>query len=178
MSKIKKGAAIVAALLATLIGLSSIGGDVTQLEHQIMINAPREKVFETLADLEKVQHYNPGVQSAKYITDKVRGEGAARECDLGKDGVIRERVIGFEEGQWIEMELYEHNWPIEKMQWTTRVQSMGPQATQVSQTMEYRMKFGLLGSLMNKAIMKNKLNGTLAQVFESMKTYVESGQKS
>ncbi len=174
MNKVKKGIAVVSVFLVTLVFLSFIGGGMTTLDHQITVKAPKEKVFETLADLEKVQHYNPTVRSAKYITDKHRGEGAARECDLGKDGTVRERVIDYKEGQWIKMELYEHNWPIEKMEWTTRLQSVDEKTTHISQTMTYQMKFGLLGGLLNKLVMKNKLDNTLTNVFESMKTYVEA----
>jgi len=36
------------------------------------------------------------------------------------------------------------------------------------------MKFGLLGSLMNTLVMKNKMDQTLAKVFESLKDYVEN----
>jgi len=126
-----------------------------------------------LSDLEAVQHYNPAVKQANYITDHKQGTGAARACDLGKDGQVKERVIDWKPGEYITMELYESPWPVKFMQWKTTVKPTG-EGTLLSQTMEYQMKFGLLGSLMNTLVMKNKMDQTLAKVFESLKDYVEN----
>lgn len=145
----------------------------TTLKHEIKINASKDRVFSTLANLELVQKYNPGVISAKYISTQHKGVGAARECDLGKEGKIRERVTDFKEGQLISMELYEHNWPLEFMHWTTQVETAG-NTTVISQTLEYKLKFGLIGTLLDKLMMKNKLDNTLNAVFKSMKTYLET----
>ncbi len=144
----------------------------TTLEHQIIINAPKEKVFDALENLELVQEYNPSVLSARYISHDRAGVGAARECNLGKDGLIRERVTAVVDNQSISMELYEHNWPLEFMTWTTRLENVNGN-TLLSQSLEYKVKFGLLGALLDRLMMKNKLDSTIASVFESMKLYIE-----
>lgn len=146
----------------------------TTLEHEIRIGASKERVFATLANLELVQEYNPSVLSAKYISTEHRGVGAARECDLGSDGgMIRERVTGFEDGKAISMELYEHNWPLKSMHWTTRVEPDGT-GTLVTQSLDYEVKFGLIGALLDKLAMKNKMNTNMNVVFDSMKAYIEN----
>ena len=122
-----------------------------------------------------MREYNPGVLTAKYISVERSGVGAARECDLGKEGIIREKVIGFEDGKSISMELYERNWLLEFMHWTTQVETVG-NATLVNQTMEYKLKFGLIGALLDKLMMKKKLDKTMNTVFESMKAYIEKGR--
>ncbi len=172
MKKAKKILGIVFGTVLVLVVLSFIGGNMSELKHEIKINAPKDQVFSTLANLELVQKYNPGVVSAKYITPTHSGVGAARECDLGKDGIVREKVTRFEDGKSITMELYEHNWPLEFMHWTTQVQAQG-NTTLVTQTMQYKVKFGLIGTLLDKLMMKNKLNSTLDTVFNSMKDYIE-----
>lgn len=158
--------------IACVVALSSIGGNMTELNHQIKVNAPPEKTFEVLSNLESVQHYNPGVVSASYVGGPKIGVGAIRECDLGKDGKIKERVTDFKENESISMELYEHNWPLEYMKWDTRVQPSG-EGSMVSQKMQYKMKFGLIGSLLDKLFMKKKLDSTMNSVFSSMKDYIE-----
>lgn len=144
----------------------------TQLNHEIRIQAPPEKVFAILSDLEAVQHYNPAVKQAKYISQQKQGAGAARVCDLGKDGQIKERVTDWQAGKYITMELYESPWPIKHMRWKTMVKPNG-EGTLLSQTMDYQMKFGFLGSLMDSMMMKNKMDKTLVEVFTSLKTYAE-----
>lgn len=162
----------VIAFFACVIVLSLLGGNMTELNHQITINAPAEKTFEVLSNLESVQHYNPGVVTANYVSGSRTGVGAARECDLGKDGKIKERVTGFKENEYISMELYEHNWPLEYMKWDTQVQPAGNSSI-VSQKMQYKMKFGLIGSLLDNLFMKKKLDSTMNSVFSSMKDYIE-----
>ena len=148
----------------------------TELNHQIKINAPAEKVFNVLADLEAVQHYNPGVVSAKYISDIRRSVGAERECDLGKDGKIKERVTAYKEGDSISMEMYSHNWPLEFMKWETHVQSSSD-GTIVSQNMQYKMKFGIFGALLDQLVMRKKLDSSLNSIFASMKDYIEKSNR-
>ena len=145
----------------------------TELKHQITINAPKDKVFSVLANLDEVQHYNPGVKAAKYISENKQGVGAARECNLGKEGIVRERITGFKQDDFVAMELYEHSWPIKFMRWTSKVAPAG-NATQITQTLEYKMKFGVLGSILNMLILKRKLNQSMSTIFESLKKYVEN----
>lgn len=170
--KLKIALLSVIGFVICLVVLSSVGGTMTELNHQIKINAPAEKAFAVLSNLESVQHYNPGVLSAKYVGDSRNGVGAARECDLGKDGKVRERVTEYKQNEYISMELYQHNWPLEFMKWKTRVQPSDGGAV-ISQTMQYKMKFGLLGSVLDGLFMKKKLDSTLNSVFSSMKDYIE-----
>ncbi|SMR70651.1 Polyketide cyclase / dehydrase and lipid transport [Aliiroseovarius halocynthiae] len=162
--------AVIAVVL--LIGLSQIGGQMTTLHHQIKIDAPQELVFATLADLETVDDYNPHVQTAKYISENRTGVGASRECFLGAQGTVLERVTAVEDGKSISMEMYEHNWPLKYMRWTTRLETEGD-STLVSQTLEYEMKFGLLGALMDRLMMRGKMDSTMNEVFNSMRDYIE-----
>ena len=149
----------------------------TELNHQIKVNAPRDQIFSVLADLEAVQHYNPTVLDAKYITSNRTGIGAARECDLGKDGKVQERVIEYKENEYIAMELSKHSWPLEFMKWTTSVKT-DSQGSFINQNLQYKMKFGLIGSLLDKLFMKKKLDSTLNSVFKSMKSYIENGKSA
>ena len=146
----------------------------TVLEHKIKVRKPMAEVFSVLSDLEAVQQYNPNVVSAKYISVNQKGVGAARQCDLGKDGVVKERVTEFKENESISMELYEHNWPLEYMKWNTSVEEEAD-GTLISQKMEYKMKFGLLGSLLDGLFMKKKMDSNLNSIFSSMKSHIESG---
>jgi len=167
-----KIAGVIMGILLILFGLTFIGGDMTTLKHEIKINASKGQVFSTLANLELVEKYNPGVVSAHYISTEHNGVGAARECDIGKEGKIRERVTGFEDGKFISMELYEHSWPLEFMYWKTVVERVN-NATVVSQTIEYKVKFGILGTLLDKLVMKNNLDKSMNEIFKSMKNYIE-----
>ncbi|MBI3525451.1 MAG: SRPBCC family protein [Betaproteobacteria bacterium] len=146
----------------------------TLLHHDIRIAAPPEKVWAVLADLEAVQHYNAGIKHAKYITVAREGIGASRHCDLKPKGWVKERVIAWEPQNAMTMELYESQWPLKFMRWRTTLSPDGA-GTRVSQQMEYQIKFGLLGTLLDKLVMRRKLDQTLTEVFASLKRFVETG---
>ena len=56
------------------------------LHHQLKINAPIEKIWGILTDLEQVGNYNPLVSSVKYISPNKTGVGSSRECTFKPKG--------------------------------------------------------------------------------------------
>lgn len=149
----------------------------TKLQHEIHVAAPPEKVWAVLADLEAVQHYNSGVKHAKYTSVAREGIGASRHRDLNPKGWVKERDIAWEPRKAVTMELYESQWPLEFMRWRTALAPDGT-GTRLSQQMEYQVKFGSLGTLLDKLVMRRKLDQTLTEVFVSLKRFVETGAKS
>lgn len=147
-----------------------------KLQHEIWINSPLEKVWNILADLEAVQHYNPVVTKARYISSNRKGIGAARQCDFKPKGYGKERVIEWKPNEVIGIELYEHQWPVRFMRWRTRLQPDGT-GVLVTQDLEYEMKFGVLGKLMDTLMMRRKLDQGISEIFKSMKQHIETGAK-
>lgn len=44
----------------------------------------------------------------------------------------------------------------------------------VSQELSYKMKFGLLGALMDALMMRRKLDKGIAEIFDNLKRFVEA----
>lgn len=103
--------------------------------------------------------------------------GASRECDLTPKGVVKERVIAWEPNHAIGLELYESPWPLVFMKWRTEVRPHSS-GTEVTQRMEYRVKFGVLGALMDRLVMRRTLDRTVADVFVGLKRFVETGEQA
>ncbi|MGH9922876.1 MAG: SRPBCC family protein [Nitrososphaerales archaeon] len=92
-----------------------------KLHHEVRIDAPLDKVWQTIADLESVRFYNPWVKTVRYTSQNREGVGAARHCDF-KDGTsMEEKVIEYEPKRSISFECYNHQWPVEFIRWTTKV---------------------------------------------------------
>lgn len=53
------------------------------------------------------------------------------------------------------------------MRWVTRVEPVGP-STRITQSLEYKIKFGPVGWLLDNLVMKRKLTATLDEVFASL----------
>ena len=122
--------------------------------------------------MESVKHYNPLVKSVKIISNHKKGLGASRFCDLKPNGFAKERIIRFEPKSKISFELVESSWPVKSMKWHTSLHPDGA-STIISQEMEYEVKFGLLGKLMDTLFMKKKLTQAIDDVFNHFKEYVE-----
>lgn len=144
----------------------------TTIRHEIHAACSPERVWSLLADLEAVQHYNPGVRRAAVECPRRAGVGARRICDLLPKGRVVERVTHWEEGRALGLEVAESDWPIHFMRWVTQVEAHGAGA-RITQSLEYEVKFGPLGWLIDRMVMKRKLTATLDAVFASLVRHAE-----
>lgn len=144
----------------------------TTIHHEILAACPPEHVWALLADLEAVQFYNPGVRVAAIEGAKRSGVGARRSCDLLPKGRVVERVTHWEDGRAVGLELDEHDWPVDFMRWVTRIEPLGG-GTRITQSLEYQVKFGPVGWLLDRVVMKRKMTVTLDAVFASLARYAE-----
>jgi len=147
----------------------------TKLHNEIKINAPVEKVWKILADLEQVQYYNPLVAHTKYVSENRLGIGATRHCDFKPKGFSKERVTEFKPQEVIGFEIIESSFPMVFTRWRTMLKPVDG-GTLVSQDMEYQLKFGLLGSLMDVLIIRQKYGKILDDIFRGLKRYSETGK--
>ena len=147
----------------------------TTIHHEAQANCPPERVWALLSDLEAVRRYNPTVRTAAVQGLRRTGVGAVRACDLVPKGRVVERVTHWEDGRAVGIELAESDWPIHFMRWITRVEPAG-NSTQIKQSLEYKVKFGPLGWLLDNLVMKRKLTSTLDDVFASLVKHAEGGK--
>lgn len=145
----------------------------TTIRHQIEAKCPPRQIWALLGDLEAVQRYNPTVRAATVEGDQRSGVGAKRACELAPKGRVVERVTHWEEGRAVGLEVAESDWPIHFMRWVTRVEPSGT-GTRVTQELEYAVKFGPLGWLLDNLVMKRKLRSTLDSVFAEMVRQAEA----
>lgn len=147
----------------------------TTLHHDLTVRCPPERVWALLADLEAVAVYNPTVAAARVRGSRTAGVGAERECDLKPSGRVVERVIAWEEGHAVGLEVAESDWPIVFMRWVTRV-APDPAGTRITQDLEYQVKFGPLGWVLDTLVMRRKLQSTLDDVLANLGRTAEAAR--
>ena len=91
----------------------------TRFSTAIKINAPKEKVWEVLADLGSIYKWNPGVSHSYGTSPETGGEGAMRHCDLqnakgGSMGYLKERAFDWRESEGFTIDVYESNLPLKR----------------------------------------------------------------
>jgi hypothetical protein len=144
----------------------------TTIRHEVHAACPPAQIWALLADLEAVERYNPGVRRAAIQGTQRSGVGARRSCELAPHGRVVERVTHWEEGRAVGLEVIESDWPIQFMRWVTHVEP-SPGGSRIFQSLDYAVKFGPLGWLLDQLVMKRKLTASLDGVFASLAKHAE-----
>ena len=144
----------------------------TTIRHEVHAACPPERIWALLADLEAVERYNPGIKRAAVEGTQASGVGARRSCELVPKGRVVERVTHWEDGRALGLEVAESDWPFHFMRWVTRVQP-NDDGSRITQELEYRVKFGPIGWLLDRLAMERKLRTSLDDVFASLVKHAE-----
>ena len=149
----------------------------TVLENSIRINASPDKVWSVLASLDTLDRYDPGVKRSEIVSPEQAGLGSARRCDLVPGGWFKEKVVVFQPNEVLSFELFECTLPVRRLKHSYTLSVEGG-ATLVRQRMEYALKFGLLGNLLDAIMVRRKWDAGIKGFFVGLKHYVETGQRS
>ena len=143
---------------------------------EIRIDAPKEKVWEVLADLGDIYKWNPGVSHSRSTSESSGGEGATRHCDLASPkGYLEERAFDWREGEGFKIDIYESNLPIKRNVVEFTVRSDGDGAI-VSVAPDYELKFGPISALLDLLIARRQLRKGMAALLAGLKYHVETGE--
>jgi ligand-binding SRPBCC domain-containing protein len=146
----------------------------TVLENSIRIDAAPEKVWSVLSALDALDRYDPGVAKAEIVSEVKEGPGAARRCDLKPGGWFKEKISAWKPNEALAFELYECTLPVRRLKHSYTLVSEGD-GTIVRQRMEYELKFGALGRLLDAVMVRRKWNAGIQSFFGGLKRYVEEG---
>lgn len=145
------------------------------VSRQVTIDAPRDAVWATLADIGSVSRWNPVVTHSVETSedDGPAGVGSARHCDLpGRMGSIDEVVTG-----WNELESMEYEISGAKMMRSMHARfdlAEAGDATQVTMISDFTMVMGPIGALMAATMGKRMLGQNMDRTLEGLKQHVES----
>jgi len=150
----------------------------TQIKRQIIINVPKEKVWNAIASFGDICHASPSVLKSHVTSDKKEGVGATRHCDFAMMGATaEERILEWNEGESLKIGVYElKKMPgIKTMEADFKVESEGDNTTVLTASLNYSMKngfFDTMNSLMIKSMNTKNWNSVLA----GHKKYIETGE--
>jgi ligand-binding SRPBCC domain-containing protein len=148
----------------------------TVLENSIRIDAPPGKVWSVLGSLEALDRYDPGVTKSEIVTTSREGPGSARRCDLAPGGWFKEKVADWKPNESLSFELFECTLPVRRLKHTYTLTPDGS-GTTVRQRMEYELKFGPIGKLMDAMMVRRKWDAGIKGFFAGLKHYVATGQR-
>ena len=144
------------------------------IHNEITINASIDKVWYLLTDLEMLEKYDPTVKKSTLVSTEKTGIGAKRKV-LMLDGKnwFDEKVTVFKPNEALTYELTDCSFPVQKLKHSYSFEKVGTQ-TRVKQIMEYTVKFGLFGKLLDSLMIRKQSDKGIKQFFGGLKSYVET----
>ncbi|MBI4491714.1 MAG: SRPBCC family protein [Chloroflexi bacterium] len=147
----------------------------TRIAGEIRIQAPRERVWDVLADIGAVANYHPGVARAYYVSEEREGIGATRRCELYPNGSIDETVTAWRPGESYTIEMVRSTAPFKQVVAWLGVRPVGNE-TAVRLAVKYTLKFGLVGLLMDRLLVRRNFTKMVPAVLAGLKYHIETGR--
>lgn len=150
----------------------------TTLSAKVRIDAPRDVVWNALADFGGTWKYNPNVTASRSLTEANQGVGAERHCDLTFAGAsVRERILEWDDAGGYALEIYDGDKlpPIKNI--IARLSVSEENGHTVAEgTMSYDPKFGPIGWVMDRLMVRKQFGRAWQGIFAGLKHHAETGE--
>ena len=144
------------------------------IHNEITVNASIDKVWTMLTDLELLDKYDPTVKKSTLTSTEKTGMGAKRKVLLLDDkNWFDEKVTVFKPNEALTYQLTDCSFPIKGLKHSYSFEEIGNQ-TKVKQVMEYTVKFGLLGKLLDVMMIRKQSDSGIKKFFTGLKSYTET----
>ncbi len=149
--------------------MTSIGGDV-------WINAPRETVWRRLADLGGIHVFHPGLSGSQLLGDQPEGIGARRRCELKGGGHLDEEVVEWADQESLALTITGGKGlpPFVRAGGRFTLSDGENGGTVVGLALEYQLRFGWLGSLMDRLMVRREFERTVPAILKGLKRRAEA----
>ncbi len=142
------------------------------------LSFPVTRVWTALADFGGVHRYSAGVESSPINPGTpATGVGAERNCKLYDGNNIQERITEFVDNERLGIEVFQTSMPIKRAQVQFQLVSTKDSGCELSMTMDYTLKFGLVGKLMDAMMMKAAMTKSLARLLAALEQHLTTGEE-
>ena len=149
----------------------------TKLIATTIIDAPQTAVWDILKYPGKVAKFHPLIKKSYMTTEAQNGMGAKRHCDLLPMGEFNEVITEWEEGNAFTIEVTDGKMlpPHHFMKGRFALEKREAK-TLVTFSFSYRLKYGLLGKVMDVLFVRPQFKKAPPQYVIGLKRYVEQRQ--
>jgi len=136
------------------------------------------QVWEVLRDIAGIENFHPVVQSSPLNAGSgPDGLGASRTCTFYDGNHVVEEVVGWDEGRSMTIEIVDGSMPIQPGARAHIEVTPEGTGTQVAFTMDYTVKFGPLGAVMNVLMMKRQFAKVIDGLLAGLDVHVRTGER-
>jgi ribosome-associated toxin RatA of RatAB toxin-antitoxin module len=140
------------------------------------VSAGLPALWPLIADVRQIANWHPSIASVDLLSSSPTGLRAARRCNF-KDGTsVREDVTALTEGSRIRFRLSEYSVPMKQLEVEFATSPVSDHATNVTLTLHYVVKFGIVGRLLGATIMRRALTRMAKRMLDGLAASVTEGR--
>ena len=136
------------------------------------IEAPVGEVWQALGEIGDIYRWNPGVRASHTTSEEGEGLGATRYCDLGDKNYLDEEVVAWQPNEKLTMRITGTNMPFKTADIRFTLQPVDD-GTQVTVSPLYKLKFGVMGELLDKVYVRKSYLKGMEALLAGLKAYAE-----
>jgi hypothetical protein len=137
--------------------------------------APSE-VFSALNDFAGIHRFHPLLESSPLVDGTpAEGPGSERVCKLYDGNTLHERLLDTETDKWLTVEIVDTSMPMAKGGGRFDLKPTAAGGTELTMTMDFELKMGLLGKALDRLVVGRKFRGNLEQLLAALGEHLETG---
>lgn len=146
-----------------------------------VVDIPIDQAWAKLSDLSKAHYYVPDLTGTEFITEQKQGVGASRYVYSNRAPLI-ETVTQWNEGQGFSLRLHHDKGDgvppmFSRARFHYSLEPISDSQTKLINSMEFEMKWGPIGQLLAKLIVK-PMQQMQEKIVVGQKLYYETGDKA
>ena len=148
---------------------------------EVIINLPREQVWERLRDLSKAHYYVPRLTNTTINTDLKEGVGTSRTVFAKGMAPMDETVIEWNEGFGFKIRLHRGERaaaPFKAAIFVYAIEDAGDGNTRFKPAIHYTLPGGPLVNAIGSRLLGGVMRSNVEQVAQKLKQYYETGKPS
>ena len=143
-----------------------------------VVDVPADRAWEILSDYSHVHRIHPIVETVDQKSVDGRGLGAVRQCNMYDGNYAVERIIAWNEAdRSYKIELIDSSLPVKSIFANLSVKEAGFNRSKLVVEMDIKAKYGLLGKIMERLVMKPQLGGTIGDLLGGVEVYEKTGKE-
>ena len=147
------------------------------LRTEVELGIGAKIAWEVLADFKNIHAYAPGIKASPLLSEEENGVGACRRCDFSMGGMaMTETITEWVEGKGYTIELSEFPMPFHRATLTFVVTPLDDQRCTVKTVLNYDMKYGFLGSIMNVVMVRPMMGIQFKKLIRGIETFARDNQ--
>lgn len=133
-------------------------------------------IFAALNDFATIHRFHPLVDRSPLVEGTPeRGVGSERVCHLFDGNTLHERLVEVEPDRSLSVEIVDTSMPMKKGDGRFELTSTPPGGTELTLTMDFELKMGLLGKVMDKLVVARKFKGNLKLLLAALEEHLDTG---